>query len=72
MDVGADRGQVDDERAWVAALSVAGLLTQREDRKVEVRDGLRLLDVHRVDVVDRLDGDRDALSDLTSVLAPTS
>ena len=72
MDVSADRGQVNDERARIAALSVASLLTQREDRKVEVRDGLRLLDVHRVDVVDRLDGDRDALSDLTSVLAPTS
>ena len=72
MDVGANRGQVDDERARVAALSVAGLLTQRKDRKVEVLDGLRLLDVHRVDVMDRLDGDRDALSDLTTVLSLAS
>ena len=72
MDVSADRGQVNDERARIAALSVASLLTQREDRKVEVRDVLGLLDVHRVDVVDRLDGDRDAQSDLTTVLAPAS
>ena len=71
MDVGADRGQVDDEQARVAALSVASLLTQRKDCKVEMRDGLGLLDVHRVCLVDRLNGDRDALSDLVAVLAPT-
>lgn len=53
----------------VAALSVASLLTKRQHGEVEVRGGLRLVFV-RVDVLDRLDRDGDALCDL-AMTAPS-